>query len=200
MYIKQRVGWVNTTGEEITIGVRNVHISDLEKYYRAIHPYDTFTYRVSRYLCTVGLEEVLRIQVFNRQAEVDKVFFEAITNTCEAFLVDWVSDWKEVYKQFAASKAPFRDLIIDGGYCVLSSKQYRKIYIEVGKMKTFFRILNMRSALQMLRIFTDNVLWICLERMNTLPDVYPFALKGKPIPEVPAGTVKALPAITSLAS
>src|SRR5690349_17375712 len=110
-YLKRRKVWVPATYDEITIGIRGVSIDDLEKYYSGIHPYDSFHYKASRYLCALGLAEVTQIGVYKRQADVDKVFFDTVSRSCEKFLVDWVNDWREVYRQFAASKAPFRDLI-----------------------------------------------------------------------------------------
>jgi len=190
MYLKYKTGWVSTVSDEITIGSKNITVQDLEKYYRGIHPYDSFHYRVSRYLCTLGLEEVMKMPLYKSQLEVDKVFFKTVTHSCPKFLLDWADDWKEVYRQLAASKLQFRELIINGDYYSLSDKEYRELKVEVSKIKHFFRILNMEGAVLMILKFSETVLFRCLLYMQRLPEVYPFALKGKPVttPVIETGT------------
>ncbi|MVT07715.1 hypothetical protein [Chitinophaga tropicalis] len=181
MYIiRQNLGWVTTKSTDVTIGVKTFSITDLVKYYQGIHPYDSYHYRSSMYLCTVGLEEVLRAPVYNRQADVDKVFFEAVTHSCAKFLLDWAYNWQEVYRQLAASNLQFREIIIRKGEYPLTEKQYKMLYVEVIKMKTFFRILNMKGALRMILTFLEIVLSRCVVCIQTTPEVYPFALKDKP--------------------
>jgi hypothetical protein len=181
MYIiKQNMGWVTTKSTDVTIGVKTFSITDLAKYYQGIHPYDSFHYRASRYLCTVGLEEVLRMPFYAKQADVDKVFFKAATESCEKFMLDWVSDWQEVYRQLSASKIMFREMIINGEYYSLTNKEYNSLLVEVSKIKTFFRILNLDGAVRMILTFSEVVIFRCSLYMERLPDVYPFALKGKP--------------------
>lgn len=185
-YLKRTKMWVPATYDEITIGIKGVSIDELEKYYRGIHPYDSFYYNASRFLCTVGLEEVTKIGVYKRQIDVDKVFFDAVTASCETFLLEWASDWREVYRQLSVSKVPFRDLIVTGGSYELSSKAYRMLEVEISQMKRFFSLLNMQGAVRMLKYFCEFTLMLCRQLQQELPETYPFALKGKPMNMLPA--------------
>lgn len=183
--VKQGKEWINIPEDEITIGRKNYTMSDLEKYYRGILPYESFHYKASKYLCAMALDEVVEKTVYTNQADVDKVFFKVALQSCEKFLINWVNDWKEVYQQLAASKVPFRELILREGYLSLSEREYRNLYVETTKIKQFFTILNMQGAMRMMKHFTEYVLLSCFRSAHSVPDVYPFALKGKPVQEMP---------------
>ncbi len=183
-FIQKRSDWITTSCDEITIGITTVSVSDLENYYTSIHACHSFPSRAARYLCSVGVEEVMRKQVYKNQGEVDKVFFGAVLLSCENFLIEWVNDWKEVYRQLGHSKAPFRKLIITEGFLLLTGKEYKCVSIEIRRIRRFFSILNMPGAVQMMLDFSDSILWYS-EKYIRLPDVYPFALKGKPVELLP---------------
>lgn len=178
--VKQGKEWVNIPEDAITIGRKNYTMSDLEKYYRGILPYNSFHYRASKYICAMALDEVVEKTVYTHQADVDKVFFKVALQSCEKFLIDWVNDWKEVYRQFAASKVPFRELILREGYLSLSERDYKNLYVETAKIRQFFTILNMQGAMRMMRQFSEYVLCSCFRSSHCVPNTYPFALKGKP--------------------
>ena len=71
-------------------------------------------------------------------------------------------------------------MIINGEYYSLTNKEYNSLLVEVSKIKTFFRILNLDGAVRMILTFSEVVIFRCSLYMERLPDVYPFALKGKP--------------------
>lgn len=192
-YLKRRKMWVPATYDEITIGIYGVSIDDLEKYYCGIHPHDSFHYKTSRYLCVIGLEEVTKIGVYKRQADVDKVFFDTVTRLCEKYLLEWVSDWREVYRQLSASRVPFRELVVTQRHHELSCRGYRNLKVEITRIKCFFSILNMDGALRMIKQFCYYNLCTGRELQYALPEVYPFALKGKPDTVLPSAIRSPVP-------
>lgn len=182
---KRKAEWINANSDEITIGIITVSAADLEKYYGNVHTFETYYYNESRGLCKIGVDAVLKMPVYRRQSDVDKVFFDAAANECQKFLLDFVESWRHVYQQLAASKVPFRDIITGNRRVLKNVRDYRMAYIETVNIRKFFRILNMQRAVEMIREFSDVILRHIDREVNALPTVYPFALKGKPI-ELPA--------------
>lgn len=185
-FILKRSDWLTTShSSHVVIGANTLPLEDLENYYIGIHSYHTFYSRAARYLCSVGIDAVMKMPVYKCQSEMDRVFFQAVSASCENFLIQWVSDWKEVYKQLGHSRAPFRELIISKGELPLTGKECKAVYKETRKISRFFVLLNMPGAVQMMLDFADSILWRT-QNYKRLPEVHPFALKGKVVDLIPA--------------
>ena len=170
---------------EITIGSKSVSVTDLGYYYIGIHQDFSYLLRAAKNLCFTGLEVVVREPAYRCQADVDKVFFQAVEQACESFLAEWVGNWKEVYRQFACSRMPFWGIILTGGQLAMPGKLYKRLQEEVSNIKRFFSILNMPEAARMIVFFAERFFQYYESALRSAPNVYPFALAGKPASVLP---------------
>jgi len=175
-----RMDWRNTFCSDITIGVKVVPVFFLERYYRGLHVNDSQSFRTAKYLFSLGIEAVIKQGTFRRQVDVDKVFFAAILRSCEPAFRDWVQNWKDVFIQLSSSRVRFKDFIIQQGNLDMTKRQYKEMMVEVDNIRGFFKALNMRQAFRLMSVFSDSLEWQYSTIFCSLPEVYPFAAKGKP--------------------
>lgn len=175
-----RMDWENTYCSDVTIGVKTVPVFLLERYYRGLHLYDSHSFRTARYLFSLGIEAVIKKGTFKRQLDVDRTFFAAILRSCEPAFRDWVQNWKDVVVQLSTSRIRFKDYIIHQGRVDLTKRQYKEMMEEVDNIKGFFRALNMPQAFRLMARFSYSLEWRYSTIFYSLPEVYPFAAKGKP--------------------
>jgi len=175
-----KMDWENTFCSDITIGVKTVPVFFLERYYRGLHLNDLQSFRTASYLFSLGIEAVIKQGTFKRQVDVDKVFFAAILRSCEPAFRNWVQNWQDVFIQLSSSRVRFKDFIIQQGHVDMSKRQYKEMMSEVENIRDFFKILNMRQAFRLMSIFLNSLEWQFSTIFCSLPQVYPFAAKGKP--------------------
>lgn len=179
-FLQIRMDWESTYCSDITIGVKTVPVFLLERYYRGLHLYDSDAFKTAKYLFSLGIDAVIKRAHFKRQVDVDKVFFDAILRTCEPGFVDWAENWRDVVIQLSTSRIRFKEYIIHQGSVDLSKRQYDEMMEEVENIRDFFRILRMRKAFRLMYRFSNHLHWRYSSLFYSLPEVYPYALAGKP--------------------